>query len=153
MTVYVAPGMAGLGMFAGRRLSRGEIILAIGGPVHTGEELDRIGYRPGYPLQIDRDRYMLVDEPFVYCNHSCDPNAGITADLRLVAVRDIAADEEICFDYSSTMLEDHSWTMECGCKTARCRGRVEDFDQLPAADQQRLKDEVGVLPFILRILG
>lgn len=153
MTVYVAPGMAGRGVFAERAISRGEVILKIQGPVHSGEELDRIGYRPGYPLQIDRDRYMLVDEPFVFCNHSCDPNAGITADLQLVASRDITAQEEICFDYSSTMLEDNSWTMECGCKTAHCRGRVEDFDRLAAADQQRLREQVGVLPFILQALG
>ena len=153
MAVYVAPGLAGTGVFVDRDYARGEQILSISGLVHSGAELDRIGFRPGYPLQIDIDRYMVVDEPFVYCNHSCDPNGGITPDLKLVAVRDIAAGEEVCFDYSSTMLEDHSWTMECGCKTAKCRGRVEDFDRLPPEAQRYLLEQVGVLPFIVRSLG
>jgi hypothetical protein len=153
MAVYVAPGLAGTGVFADRAYARGEEIIGIHGPVHSGAELDSIGFRPGYPLQIDLDRYMVVEAPFVYCNHSCDPNGGITAELKLVAVRDIAAGEEICFDYSSTMLEDNSWTMECGCRAANCRGRVEDFDRLPPQAQRHLLDEVGVLPFIVRALG
>lgn len=153
MAVYVAPGLAGTGVFVDRAYARGEAILDIHGPVHSGAELDQIGFRPGYPLQVDLDQYMVVAEPFVYCNHSCDPNGGITPDLKLVAVRDIAAGEEICFDYSSTMLEDHSWTMECGCKTAKCRGRVEDFDRLSHETQRYLLENVGVMPFIVRALG
>ncbi len=153
MAVYVAPGLAGTGVFADRAYACGEAIMTITGPVHSGAELDRIGYRPGYPLQVGLDRYMVVDEPFVYCNHSCDPNAGITPDLQLVAVRDIAPDEEICFDYSSTMLEDHSWSMECGCRATNCRGRVEDFDRLPPAAQRHLLERVGVMPFIVEALS
>jgi hypothetical protein len=153
MAVYVAPGLAGTGVFVDCAYARGEEIIGIHGPVHSGAELDEIGFRPGYPLQIDLDRYMVVEAPFVYCNHSCDPNGGITADLKLVAVRDITAGEEICFDYSSTMLEDNSWTMECGCGSANCRGRVEDFDRLPPQAQRHLLDHVGVLPFIVRALG
>lgn len=153
MTVYVAPGMAGKGVFAGRAFARGEVIMHIDGPTHTGAELDRIGFRPGYPLQLDHDLFMLVEEPFVYCNHSCDPNAGISPGLDLVAARDIGVDEEICFDYSSTMLEDNSWTMECGCKSPRCRGVVEDFDRLPAEARRHLLDDVGVMPFIVRAVA
>jgi hypothetical protein len=153
MAVYVAPGLAGTGVFVDRAYARGEVVLDIHGPIHSGAELDVIGFRPGYPLQIELDQYMVVVEPFVFCNHCCDPNGGITPDLKLVAVRDIAAGEEVCFDYSSTMLEDNSWTMECGCKTAKCRGKVEDFDRLPAEAQRYLLEHVGVMPFIVRALG
>lgn len=151
--VYVAPGMAGRGIFAARDFARGDIVLHFDGQVFTGDELDRLGYVPGYPLQIDLDRFMLLDEPYVFCNHSCDPNTGLTAELQLRAVRDIKRGDELSFDYSTTMLEDHSWSLECGCKTALCRGRVQDFDLLDAATQRRLVDEVGVLPFITRELA
>lgn len=151
-TVYVAPGLAGRGVFAARPIARDEVILRFTGRRHTGAELDRIGFVPGYPLQVEVDEYLLLDEPQVFCNHSCEPNGGLTPALELRALRDIAAHEEISFDYSTTMLEDNSWTLECGCNSARCRGRIEDFDRLGSVDRERLIAQVGVLPFILREL-
>jgi hypothetical protein len=152
-SVYVAPGLAGRGLFAARPFTRGELVLQFEGRYHTGEELDRLGFTQGYPLQIGASHFVLLDEPYVYCNHSCDPNTGLTPELALRAVRDIAIGEEISFDYSTTMLEDNSWTLECGCNSALCRGRIEDFDRLHPHTQQRLIDSVGVLPFILDLLS
>jgi uncharacterized protein len=43
--------------------------------------------------------------------------------------------------------------LECGCKSANCRGLIEDFDHLPEALQRHLIAEVGVLPFITRELA
>lgn len=146
--VYVAPARYGRGIYAARAFAKGETVLRFTGRHYTGGELDALGFTPGYPLQVDLDRYVLLDEPHVFCNHSCDPNGGLTAALELRAVRDIAKDEQISFDYSTTMLEDNSWTLECGCKSASCRGRIEDFDHLPEALQRHLISEVGVLPFI-----
>ncbi|EIT69271.1 MULTISPECIES: SET domain-containing protein [Hydrocarboniphaga] len=151
--VYVAPARYGRGVYAARPFAKGETVLRFTGRRYTGDELDALGFTPGYPLQVDLDRYVLLDEPHVFCNHSCDPNGGLTADLELRAVREIARDEQISFDYSTTMLEDNSWTLECGCRSMNCRGVIEDFDRLPEAVQRHLIAEIGVLPFITRELA
>ena len=56
-------------------------------------------------------------------NHSCAPNlglfpmvgaGGVDGDLFLVARREIAAGEELSFDYSTSMV-DEPWAMDCAC--------------------------------------
>ncbi|WP_345325886.1 SET domain-containing protein [Candidatus Villigracilis proximus] len=49
-----------------------------------------------------------------YVNHSCNPNAGLSGQIGLVAMRDIEIGEEVCFDYamSDTMPYDE---FNCGC--------------------------------------
>jgi len=70
------------------------------------------------------------DRSGVFVNHSCDPNTGVRDDVRLVALRDLIAGEEIRYDYSTTMDEDH-WTLQCRCGSRGCRGVVRDFKWLP----------------------
>lgn len=60
-------------------------------------------------------------------NHSCDPNLGWTPDGTLVALRDVAADEEVTVDYA-TSIDDPSFTMFCHCETYRCRQVIEGTD-------------------------
>lgn len=148
--VVVRASAHGRGLFAARPYRAGQTILRFTGCTYSGEALDRAGFVPGYPLQIDEQTFMLLDAPGVFCNHSCDANAGLAADLRLFAVRDIAQGEEICFDYSATMMEDNAWTLDCRCGTPQCRGRVEDFDRLPPAKRRQLLAQGVVLPFIAR---
>lgn len=149
----VGPARHGQGLFAQRVYTASEPILKLTGTERSGAELDRDGYLPGYPLQIDDDGYLLLDEPGVYANHSCDPNAGITPALNLVALREIAVGEEICFDYSTTMAEDNAWTLVCACGSRRCRGLVEDFERLDPVVQHFYLERGVVLGFILRSLG
>jgi hypothetical protein len=80
-------------------------------------------------------------------NHSCEPNTGFhiqgtAADL--FAIRDIAAGEEILFDYSTT-LDEEDFTMVCACGTPSCRGVIGDGKLLPSAVWQRYRD-LGILP-------
>ncbi len=44
-------------------------------------------------------------------------------DTMLVALRDISVDEELHFDYSTTMSEG-DWTMRCRCGAAQCRSLI-----------------------------
>ena len=101
----------------------------------TGRSIDfresvRLGDRESYALQVAPDSYVYLDAPARYFNHSCDPNCGLRPDLALVALRNIAAGEELTYDYSTTMLE-RKWTMPCSCGASLCRGAVKDFDTLP----------------------
>ena len=42
----------------------------------------------------------------MHLNHSCEPNLGLQGQIAFVAMRDIAADEELTFDYAMTDDED-----------------------------------------------
>jgi hypothetical protein len=64
-------------------------------------------------------------------NHSCNPNAGIRGQVGLVAMRAIAPDEEICFDYAMSEANDID-DFDCRCGAPNCRGRVTIYDwQIP----------------------
>jgi hypothetical protein len=82
-----------------------------------------------------------------FVNHSCEPNAGLNIqgmDVVLLAIRDIEPDEEIYFDYSTTMDED-DFEMICHCKKPSCRKVIRDFKHLPA-DRKRFYLSKGVVP-------
>lgn len=126
----------GLGIFAIREIKKDEVITEFSGPVVTIPDLDL------YPSEvvdhlfnIGTDRYIMAREPAVRTNHSCDPNAGIVRDVFLVAMRDIAAGEEVTFDYSTIIAD--AWVLECRCGSDRCRGTIGKYANLPEEVKQR----------------
>ena len=128
--VFTGPSNVGRGVFAARDFAVGDRVLSFHGPEHPdpcdGSETE------GYLLQIDVGRYILPDPPGRYVNHSCSPNVALVDSVDLVAVRAIAAGEEICFDYSISM-EDDPFELSCACGSPACRGRVAEFGTLPDA--------------------
>jgi len=128
--VYVGDCPNGKGVFAAVALAKGEIIFTFAGRVISLEEVMAKGEQQSNPIQIDTQNYLDVESPGVFINHSCDPNAGIVNDSVLIALRDIPQGEEICFDYSTSMSE-NLWTMDCRCRTGKCRGMIKDFHYLP----------------------
>lgn len=142
--VRVGPCDLVVGLFAARAIPRGGIIAPIRGrryhrddPIHRSE-------RGANLLQTGYRTYVLPEAPAVYANHSCLPNAGVVDSRRLVALRDIAAGEEIRWDYSTSMDEDF-WTMRCRCGAPGCRGIVGDFRRLPRELRRRYL-ELGIVP-------
>lgn len=142
----------GRGVFALRPFASGELILRFRGrrvdrddPVHMQPEGANL-------LQTGRRTYIRLDPPGVFTNHSCDPNAGVFRNRRLVAIRPIARGEEIRFDYSTTMDEDF-WTMPCACGKRECRGLVTDFRGLPEGIRNRYLALGAVPGFIARRYG
>ena len=72
-------------------------------------------------------------------NHSCAPNAGfLTGEPVLFALRDIAAGEEIGWDYS-TSISEPGWSLACRCASPDCRGVVRPWGELSVADRERLR--------------
>jgi hypothetical protein len=135
-TVEVGPSAFGRGLFASRPVLPGQPILVFAGPVLDHGGVLALGEDQAYALQIGPDEYLDTMPPGRYTNHSCDPNAGIMNDRVLVALRPIVTGEEIRFDYSTTMSEDH-WTMECRCGEPFCRRVILDFHHLPPITQNR----------------
>jgi hypothetical protein len=140
----------GLGVFVTRDFARHEEIL-----VFRGTEIDYRGTltkgdRECDAFQIGIDRYLDLEPPGVYINHSCDPNVGVRDQVRLVALRDLEAGEEIRYDYSTTMAENH-WEMACRCGSPHCRGLIRDFACLPPDVKQRLVELTVVPAFVLEL--
>ena len=124
-------GHKGLGLFANHTIAAGETIAGFGGSVcdkatfYSLTEDRRI-----HAIQIDDELYMVgaeVPEPADMANHSCDPNAGILGSILLVAMADIATDEEVCFDYAMCDAADYDEFI-CACGMPGCRKVVTSAD-------------------------
>ncbi|WP_428261335.1 SET domain-containing protein [Haliangium sp.] len=123
-------GSKGRGVLTTAPIVRDELIAVFGGDVVHADELAAIpaGQRR-LLLQVEDELYLLSDQAGVpdYINHSCQPNAGLRGPVTLVAMRDIAAGEEICFDYAMSDGSDYD-AFDCACGAPNCRGRVSGAD-------------------------
>jgi uncharacterized protein len=118
------------GVFARSRIFEGELIAVWGGEVMPSAsvymmppELRRLA------LQVDEELYIVSGRkgPADWINHCCEPNAGMSGQISLVALRDIAPGEEVCFDYAMTDGSPYD-EFECRCGAASCRTRVTGDD-------------------------
>ncbi len=137
MKLYVKQsGQHGSGAFASEPIREGEPIIVFSGPVLHRSEVDFGDYH----LQIGEALYLgpsgVADD---YINHSCRPNSGFRGGLTLYALRDIDADEEITWDYSTAIDEEDFAGFPCACGSSDCRGVVRSFRHLPADVQRRLR--------------
>lgn len=135
-TVEVGWSAQGRAVLATQALRPGQPILVFSGPVMHRSEVLGLGGDRAYALRIGPAEYLKTMPPGRYANHSCDPNAGIMNDRKLIALRAIEPGEEIRFDYSTTMSEEH-WTMECRCGQPTCRRVILGFHHLPPITQNR----------------
>jgi hypothetical protein len=121
---------SGNGIFALKPIHQGELIAVFGGIVYEWDTFIHLPDRErSLCIQVE-DRHFLVPRPIGegdYVNHSCNPNAGLSGQIALVAMRDIRPGEEVCFDYAmcDTMPYDE---FECSCGEADCRGYVSGSD-------------------------
>jgi hypothetical protein len=138
----------GKGLFVTKNISAGTILCNVTGPLLSFQETVALNECESHSLQIANDQYILCEPPFLYSNHSCDPNCALNALLQLFALRDIKRGEELFWDYSTSMMERH-WTMQCSCGAINCRSLITDFDLLPEDIQTKYLQQGIVLPFIV----
>ena len=132
---YIKKSNFGNGLFAKREINKFEKILIFEGPIVTKEkaillDVKKYGSDIENALQIEKEKYIYPEDPARIVNHSCNPNSGLIQNLTLIAIKKIKKDEEINYDYSTTMDED-SWNLKCGCGEKNCRKLIEDFKYLP----------------------
>lgn len=142
----------GRGVFASSPIAVNSLVIEFGGEYLTleSEEEDE-----DHMLQIDHSLYLGpsggVDD---YINHSCEPNTVLKIIGKrafLFALKDIAENEEIFFDYSTSM-SDGLWEIDCLCGAESCRGRIQDFVFVEKSIQDRYI-KMGMVPrFILECL-
>lgn len=151
-----------MGIFATGFIPKGRKICTLQGEEIGIAELKR-RYEAGIerladPIQVAQRRYLDIDRPYIYFNHSCDPNAAYTGRCDLTALRDIEPGHEITFDYSTSENTWHGfgkhahWEMECRCGHACCRGIITQFRYLGPDVQERYLQAKALPNFILREL-
>lgn len=71
----------------------------------------------------------------MFLNHSCEPNVGIQGQIVFVAMRDVAAGEELTLDYAT--IDHDTPPLTCQCGATACRGIVTGQDwQRPDLQQK-----------------
>ncbi|MES2754488.1 MAG: SET domain-containing protein [Pseudomonadota bacterium] len=150
----IADTHLGKAVFAAHGFARGETIVEFTGRRFRSDRIPSLmrGQSDRF-VQVTPDHYMgpsgRIDD---LINHSCAPNAGLrfAADgVVLVAIRDIAADEEIAWDYSTT-LKESNWHMICQCRSADCRRVIGNFATLTEERQEWFRSHNLVAPYLRR---
>ena len=128
--VRVGRSAIGLGLFATKAIARRAPIVSYRGrriPTAEAHERER---RFGAKYMFELNRTWTIDGSprwnlGRYVNHSCRPNAEPVVkkgQVRLVALRTIAAGEEITFDYGDEYFA--LFFKKSGCRCAACRGKA-----------------------------
>lgn len=126
----------GSGVFAIRDIRKDEIIAEFKGPFVKIEDMSGIPREVwDHLFNTGVDEYIIAREPAVRTNHSCAPNAGISQDVFLIAMRDIKENEEITFDYSIVTAD--NWELECMCGSPFCRQVIGNYKDLPDELKQK----------------
>ena len=115
-------GIHHLGVFALRSFKTGEVVLRWD-TSHRVPAVQAAEYRdrPGLYLHPhDAGSFFVVQSPECYVNHSCAHNTEVK-DFMDVAVRDIAAGEEITSNYET---DGAGLCFVCRCGAQRCRGVI-----------------------------
>ena len=124
------PIKGGFGIFAREFVHSGEILIAWGGSIITEEQLAKLTpQKRKFAVQIEENLYQLTDPPGIaeLVNHSCNPNAGISGQITLVAIVNIAPGVEVCYDYATTDSNPYD-EFQCACGSYNCRGYVTAND-------------------------
>jgi uncharacterized protein len=123
----------GRGLFAREAIRRGEIVCVKGGYVFDRPRLAALAPEMGpAEIQIAEDLFIgpvRAEEReggMIFSNHSCEPNIGVQGQIVFVAMRDVAAGEELTHDWATT--DDDRYEMPCRCGAAACRGVVTGQD-------------------------
>ncbi len=123
----------GRGLFARQAIARDEIVIVKGGYVLTEAQRDAVSIALGpAEIQITEDLFIGPttraerEGGMMHLNHSCEPNLGLQGQIVFVAMREIAAGEELNIDYAMT--DDEPYEMVCGCEAENCRKVVTGFD-------------------------
>lgn len=138
------------GVFACQPVVAGELLVMWAGLLADGAAFAELPeLLQSRSIQVEDDLYLVPSETEEadYVNHSCTPNAGIEGQTAIVALRDIAPGEEICYDYAMSDGSDYD-EFECHCGAPDCRGKITGEDWRLPELQARYGEHFS--PYILR---
>jgi hypothetical protein len=128
----------GRGIFALRKIGKGERIIEYTGERISHDECDRRypADDSSHTMLFTVDKNAVIDATRIgnsarWINHSCRPNCeSVDEDGRIYieAIRDIRAGEELTYDYNLVLDERHTPAAKqenpCFCGEKRCRGTL-----------------------------
>ncbi len=123
----------GRGLFAVEPFAEGEVVCVKGGYVFGRERLRGMPewYRSA-EIQVAEDLFIGPltegerEGSMIFSNHSCDPNIGVRGQIVFVAMRAVAAGEELTHDWATT--DDDDYELDCNCGMPACRRRITGQD-------------------------
>ena len=143
--VVKASAIHGRGLFAREPIGRGEIVCVKGGHVFDRRRLAELQPELGpAEIQIAADLFIGPvraaerEGSMIFSNHSCEPNLGVQGQIVFVAMRDVAAGEELTHDWAMT--DDDSYEMACSCGAPTCRRVITGQDWRRPELQQKYGD-------------
>jgi SET domain-containing protein len=134
----------GRGLFARQAIAAGEIVTVKGGHIFTARHWAELEPELG-PAEVQISEDLVIapghrDEregSMMYTNHSCEPNLAIQGQIVFVAMRDIAAGEELTHDWATT--DDGTYEMTCRCGQPSCRRVITGKDWMKPELRERYK--------------
>lgn len=134
----------GLGLFASDPIAEDEIVCVKGGYILGGKAWRELEKDLGAAeIQIGEDLFVAPVNhgervgSMLYTNHSCDPNIAIRGQIVFVAMRDIAAGEELTHDWATA--DDLDYELDCNCGSDQCRGTITGKDWMKPELQEKYK--------------
>ena len=88
---------------------------------------------PNYlTIQIDKNTHISLSPEFLqFTNHSCNPNVFFdTNSMQLIALKEIRANDQLCFFYPSTEL-DMAQPFTCNCGSNNCLNTIRGALHVP----------------------
>ena len=116
------------GCYTTRRIKKGTRVIEYDGPRFAKDEADeRYKDRDITYLFSYGDNGKVIDGfgTAMFINHSCDPNCesdNVDGRVFIVAIRDIAAGEELTYEYNLYDSDDDE--QNCYCGAGKCRGTM-----------------------------
>ena len=130
----------GLGAFATHAIPEGTRLIEYAGARLTPAEAD--ARYPDVPGERHHTFLFAIDDEVIvdasvdgnvarFLNHSCEPNCDVVVDdgrLWIETIRDVAAGEELTYEYGLVLPERHTPAAKrrfpCACGAATCRGTM-----------------------------
>jgi hypothetical protein len=133
------------GVFAKAAIVEGSIIFRLKGTISTepSKYTIQVGSQQHLSFQPTQPPTADLDSCWQYLNHSCEPSCYMKAgELTFRALRNIAAGEEITFNYLTTESK-MAVPFHCICGSPNCFGFIQGRNFLTAAQAARLALQVG----------
>src|SRR5690349_16107786 len=85
----------GKGLFARKDLPANTVICKIDGPPMNFSDTIVLKEKESHTLQVDLDKYIYCNLPFLFTNHSCNPNCGVNNNFEMITLVKINKGQEL----------------------------------------------------------
>lgn len=125
-------GLAGLGLFAGEDIKKGELIIEYIGEILNKEQADKKATSQ-YLFEVSRNKTIDGTPRWNiarYCNHACEEAANAESEIKkgrvfIRAIKKINEGDEIVYDYGEEFVKEHIAPYGCRCTAKKHSYGVE----------------------------